>query len=139
MEFQKLEVSERVAQLNRGVDHVLNRAIRSFDGIKAKVRVGGRRANYDDERYEFHGGPGERMRAKHYDKSLRLLWKAEEHAPFLPFKDSTEAERSLRDMALRSLSDEERAERKRLISPEYRGKCRFHMSKFRWLSYLTTP
>lgn len=121
MQFEKLRVNGRVARANRIVDRVLNRAARSYDGLKGAVGLSGRKAKYDDTRYEFVGGAQDGLRAKHYDKSMRLLWKAEEHAPWLSFKDCTPAERSLLDMALRSLSEEEEAARTRIAAPEYKA------------------
>lgn len=121
MHFEKLPVDRRVVWANRAVDGVLNRALRSFDGAKSAIGLRGRKAPYDDLRYEFVGGPSETLRAKHYDKSLRLLWKAEEHAPWLSFKDCTPAEREMRKMATRSLTPEEEEARKRIGAPEYRA------------------
>jgi hypothetical protein len=60
------------------------------------------------------------LRKKHYDKSLRLLWKAEQHAPYLGFQDSTAEERELREMALRAMTEEERSEVKRIDSQAFR-------------------
>src|SRR5690606_15778593 len=61
------------------------------------------------------------LRKKHYDKSLRLLWKAEDHAPFLGFRDCTAVEKQLHDMALRAMNDEERAQVSRLSTAEYKA------------------
>jgi len=121
MEFQRLATSERAARFNVQFEALVNRAVRTYDGVLNTARLGGRKANYDDQHYEFVGGASDVLRRKHYDKSLRLLWKAEEHAPFLPFADSSKAERSLMEMALRSLTDEERAERERLSAPEFKA------------------
>jgi hypothetical protein len=121
VQFKKLPVNERVARGNRVVDSALNRVVRSYDGLKGALGLRGRKANYDDARYEFVGGARDGLRAKHYDKSMRLLWKAEEHAPWLSFKDCTPAERSVHEMALRSLTEEERSARERIAAPEYRA------------------
>ncbi len=121
MEFNKLEVSVRAAQVSQQIEEVLNTLVRGYDGIMAKLRLGGRKANYDDEAYEFIGGPKDNLRAKHYDKSLRLLWKAQEHTPWLPFRDCTNVERDMLDMAARSLTDEEKAARERISMPAYRA------------------
>jgi hypothetical protein len=82
--------------------------------------LGGRKAKYDDEQYEFMGGPSDVMRKKHYDKSLRLLWKAEQHASWSSFKDLTKAESTLLEMAEQSLNDAERAEREKLSLQSFR-------------------
>lgn len=121
MDFVRLPVSDRAVRLNRRVERALNFAVRTCDRVLGRVGLGGREANYDDERYEFVGGPGDHLRRRHYDRSLHLLWKAEEHAPHLPFQDCTDAERSLLDMAVRSLTQEERAARRRLSAPEFRA------------------
>jgi hypothetical protein len=119
--FKKLPVNRRVARVNRAVDDALNVAVRAYDGLKARLGLRGRKADYDDESYEFVGGARDALRARHYDKSMRLLWKAEEHAPWLSFRDCTPAERSLFDMALRSLTPEESEARRRISQPEYKA------------------
>ncbi|MBL4848682.1 MAG: hypothetical protein JKY65_24435 [Planctomycetes bacterium] len=121
MQFKKLPVDPRVVRANRLVERALNRAVRSYDGLKSSIGLAGRKARYDDANYEFFGGARDTLRAKHYDKSMRLLWKAEEHAPWLSFKDCTPGERSLREMALRSLTEEEQAARARIAAPEYKA------------------
>ena len=120
MEFQKLPTNERIGRRNRSVERLVNRMVRSYDGIKGRVGLNGRKANYDDHRYEFFGGAGDQLRMQHYDKSMHLLWKAQDKAPWLSFKDGTRAERELMDMALRSLSKEEEELRTRLSAPEYK-------------------
>jgi hypothetical protein len=110
-----------VAWANRALDRVLNRAVRSIDGVKGAVGLGGRRARYDDVRYEFEGGARDGLRKKHYDKSMRLLWKAEEHAPWSSFKDCTSAERNVLDMATRALTPEEEEARRRIGAPEFKA------------------
>lgn len=121
MKIQKLDVNARVARLNTGLEKNLNTAVRRVDGLLARAHLGGRKALYDDEAYEFVGGARDSLRRKHYDKSLRLLWKAEQHAPWLSFQDANKHERSLLDMAERSLTDEEKAARQRLSLPEFRA------------------
>lgn len=121
MQFEKLPVNDRATRLHHLVERVVNSGVRRYDDIKAKVRIGGRKANYDDEAFEFVGGARDRLRKKHYDKSLRLLWKAEDHTPFLPFADCSESERALFDMALRSMTDEEKQTCERLTSEEYKA------------------
>lgn len=121
MKFEKLAIRANTVVVNRGVEKVANAALRMRDGLLSRAGLGGRRARYDDRRYEFVGGAGDGLRRRHYDKSLRLLWKSEEHSPWLPFRDCTSGERALMDMAVRSLSEEERAARERLAMPEYRA------------------
>jgi hypothetical protein len=121
MQFAKIEVSPHTTRAVRRVDRTLNWALRTRDAALAKLRFGGRKANYDDLRYEFFGGAGEQLRKKQYDKSLRLLWKAEAHAPQLGFQDCSVAENQLRELGLGSLSAEERSELERLSSAEFKA------------------
>ncbi len=121
MRFSKVEISPRTTRNVRAAENVLNEVVRGRDALLAKLKLGGRKARYDDERYEFLGGPGETMRKKHYDKSLRLLWKAEDHAPYLDFHDCTEVESQLKDMAFRTMSEAEKAEVARLSSAEFKA------------------
>jgi hypothetical protein len=115
MQIHALSYNTRAAAWNHRIERGLNFALRSVD------RIRGRAANYDDERYEFEGGPSDELRRKHYDKSLRLLWKAERVAPWSTFRDSSSAEREVDDLAARSMSVEEQATRARLSSTEFRA------------------
>lgn len=121
MQFVKLPTSQRAHRIHSRLERATNRAVRSFDSTLARLHLGGRKANYDDARYEFVGGPADVLRRRHYDKSLRLLWKAEEHTPWLSFRDSTDIEREVLRMGLRALSDEERTAHDRIRMPEYRA------------------
>ncbi len=120
MVFDKIPVRRQVTHLNRRIEAIANRMVRRVDGTKGRLRLGGRAAAYDDANYEFIGGASDVLRKKHYDKSLRLLWKAEKHAPWLSFSDNSKAERELEEMALRSMTDEEKEARKRLSMPEFK-------------------
>ncbi len=120
MQFDKIRVSETTAHNVRRVEASANWVLRSVDRALDRVGLGGRKAPYDDLSYEFLGGPADTMRKKHYDKSLRLLWKAEDHAPFLGFKDCTAVEKQLHEMAFRGMSDEERAHVARLSTHEFK-------------------
>ncbi len=80
----------------------------------------GRKAKYDDHEYEFRGGACDSLRKKHYDKSLRLLWKAEDKAPYLGFKDANGVEKRLSQLTSQSLSDEEKAICKKMSMPEFK-------------------
>lgn len=120
MHFEKLSVDPKVTRINRRVEAIANRALRGWDGLKGKAGLGGRRAAYDDAAYEFVGGARDALRKKHYDKSLRLLWKAEQVAPWSTFRDASEAERALMDAAERGMTADEKAARARFSSQEFR-------------------
>jgi len=120
VQFEKIVVNPRATEAVRRVEQRANRLLRGVDRALARVALGGRKAPYDDLTYEFLGGPADSMRKKHYDKSLRLLWKAETHAPQLGFQDASAEERQLREMALRAMSDEERGAVTRLSAPEFK-------------------
>ena len=121
MQFSKVPVSARAARVSRVVERVVNTGVRGVDRVLGTLHLGGRKADYDDQAYEFLGGAGEELRRKHWDKSLRLLWKAEPHAPWSSFRDANALERDLREQAERSLSSEEKAQLARLSSPEFRA------------------
>ena len=121
MQFKRIAIDPRTTRTVKRVEHSANRALRWLDRTLAKAHLGGRRAPYDDELYEFLGGSGETLRKKHYDKSLRLLWKAEAQAPYLDFRDCTAQEKELTQMAERAMSGEEKAQLKRLGTAEYRA------------------
>ncbi|HEX7601119.1 MAG TPA: hypothetical protein VF316_05915, partial [Polyangiaceae bacterium] len=120
MHFAKLRVNERIAKLNRDVERVANSAVRAYDAAKAKIGLQGRAAAYDDGTYEFEGGAQDTLRKKHYDKSLRLLWKAEAVAPWSSFHDASTEEKALFDAAERTMTDAEKSARKRISSEEFR-------------------
>ncbi len=121
MQFEKVPVRPQVTWLNRRIEAVANTLIRKVDGTRARLHLGGRAAAYDDTNYEFEGGESEMLRRRHYEKSLRLLWKAEEHAPWLGFEDASKTERELEEMALRSMTEEEKEARHRLTLPEFKA------------------
>jgi len=120
MHFEKTPLNRRVVRFNRLVEAGANFAVRSYDNVMGRLRLGGRAAAYDDIAYEFVGGANDELRAKHYDKSLRLLWKAEEHAPWSSFRDLTAEEKKVAEHAMRDVSDEEREQHQRISSPEFR-------------------
>ncbi len=120
-EGQEIRYSQRAVKFTRGCERVLNAWVRRRDQVLKRLRLGGRKADYDDLAYEFLGGPADRLRKKHYDKSLRLLWKAQEHAPWSSFRDCTEAEQALLRQALGSMSAEEQSAYKRIAEPEFRA------------------
>jgi hypothetical protein len=121
MHFDKLPVNPEAVRVNRAVERVANTALRAFDGLKVSLGLRGRAADYDDGAYEFVGGPAEGLRRKHYDKSLRLLWKAEQAAPWSSFKDANEAERALLDVAERGMSEGDKAARARISTAEFKA------------------
>ena len=121
MQFQKIKTKKKFVSIERRSEKLISLLVRKNDHIRSRLGLGGRKANYDDLRYEFLGGTGEKIRKKHYDKSLHLLWKAEEQAPFLPFKDCSRSERTLLSLAEQSLSEEEKVARNRISLPEYKA------------------
>jgi hypothetical protein len=104
------------------IERVANRFVRSRDRARSAIGLGGRKALYDDASYEFVGGAGERMRKRHYDKSLRLLWKAGTHAPYLDFKDCSPAEKALFEQAVEGMNAEEKGLVEQLSLPEFKSR-----------------
>lgn len=121
MQFQKISLRRETTDKVQRIEQLANGAVRGLDGLLGRLSLGGRKAPYDDHAYEFEGGPADTMRIKHYDKSLRLLWKAGTHAPFLGFQDETSEEKQLRNMALRAMTDEEKRTVQRIGSAEYKA------------------
>jgi hypothetical protein len=120
MEFEKIELNPQSAVIQRRVEAVVNSLVRGYDGVMGRLHLGGRKGDYDDIHYEFNGGAKDQLRKKHYDKSMRLLWKAEEQAPWLDFRDCTAEELTLLSMAEKSMDKEELRELKRVRSQEFR-------------------
>ncbi len=129
MEMLPLQVSPRASEINRLVERVMNRTVRSYDTVMEKLHLGGRKARYDDTGYEFIGGARDELRKKHYDKSLRLLWKAEQHAPWSSFRDCTSEERSLMQMADQAMSDEERKLCEKISTQAFRDELNRHYTQ----------
>lgn len=119
MEIQKVEVKQRAIEAHQAIEERVNSLVRGYDRLMGRVGLGGRKGYYDDELYEFEGGAKDELRMKHYDKSLRLLWKAQDHAAWSSFRDSS-GNTPLHDMAEQSLNEDEKTERKRINSKEYR-------------------
>ena len=126
MQIAELPINPRAVTWNRRVEAVLNRVVRGKDRVLGRLGLGGRVADYDDEHYQFVGGANDEMRRKHYDKSLRLLWKAEAAAPWSTFHDLGAAEQALREMADLSTSPAEQQARARLTSAEFRAELDRH-------------
>ncbi len=121
MHIEKIEVGRRAAQVNRTVERIANEGLRALDRAREAVGLEGRKARYDDLHYEFIGGDRDVLRRKHYDKSLKLLWKAERHAAWSTFKDGAD-DLPLERMARESMTKAERAAGRRLASAEFRAK-----------------
>jgi len=122
MEFEKIELNPQSAVIQRRVEAVVNGLVRGYDEVMGRLHLGGRKGDYDDIHYEFNGGAKDELRKKHYDKSMRLLWKAEDKAPWLDFRDCTVEELTLLSMAEKSMDREELRELKRVRSEEFREK-----------------
>ncbi len=120
MQFDTLTLDPKINRLNRRLESVVNTAIRGVDRVRGGLRIGGRKAPYDDDAYEFIGGDAPNLRKKHYDKSLRHLWKAESNLPWSSFRDCNADEKELLGMADRALSDEERECVERMRSEDYK-------------------
>ena len=118
--FNALPINENVVNVNDVIEKGLNFAIRTTAKTKKFFGLKGRSANYDDENFEFNGGAKDALRKKHYDKSLRLLWKAEKHMSWSSFKDMTKEELQLETMAQKSMDSTEKKERERINSDEYK-------------------
>jgi len=121
MHFEKRPINQRADLINHRVEALANRVIRAADRAKARIGLRGRAASYDDEHYEFAGGAKDELRRKHYDKSLRLLWKAEAAMPWSSFRDMSEAEHAIGDLADKSMTGAERAARKHINSDAFRA------------------
>lgn len=100
----------------------LNQAVRGYDRVAATLHVGGRKGSYDDILYEFVGGSQDTLRKKHYDKSLRLLWKAEQHMPWSSFRDLTSDEQIILTQAFEALSASERKQLKHMRTEDFKQK-----------------
>ncbi len=120
MELQALPINSRAQHLHRRIEGQLHRILQTWDRGRARLGLQGRKGYYDDERYEFEGGARERLRAQHYDKSLRLLWKAQQHAPWMSFHDCSKDELGLLSMAEKAMSPAEKSARRQLNSQAYR-------------------
>jgi hypothetical protein len=120
MSLPKVAINHRVARATHDAEKVLNAAVRGRDRLLKQLGLGGRKANYDDANYEFEGGAQDELRRKHYDKSLRLLWKGEQHASWSSFRDCTKEEKLLMAMAEKAMDAEDVQVRRRINSQEYR-------------------
>lgn len=121
MHFEPLAVDPEIGNLNRKIEAAVNALVRGSDRLRSRLRVGGQKAPYDDSAYEFEGGPGEAMRRKHYDKSLRHLWKARPAMPWSSFRDASSHEMAIVQSAEHTLSAQEREEVTRIRQPEFKA------------------
>jgi hypothetical protein len=121
MQFRNVPVNEWACEVNTVVEDVVNRAVRGFDSVARPFGLSVRVSSYDDLAFSFAGGTGDRLRKAHYDKSLRLLWKAEQHAPFTSFRDCSSDEKYLLQMAEESMDHEVKAELHRVRSADFRA------------------
>lgn len=119
MDFAAIAIDPRVTRANHLIEAFANQAVRARDRALSRLHLGGRKSYYDDEHYEFEGGARNTLRTKHYDKSLRLLWKAEQHAAWSSFRDCTRDEEMLLGMAGKALTRSERALRAKIAEPEF--------------------
>ncbi|AFM14525.1 hypothetical protein [Turneriella parva] len=121
MEIKKIAVNETAQQVNEKAEAYLNTLVRTFDSVLGALHLGGRKADYDDAHYEFVGGANDELRKKHYDKSLRLLWKAEQHASWSSFHDLSRDEEMLMQMAGDALNENEKREVERIKTAEFKA------------------
>lgn len=116
-----LPYNPKAAAFNANLEERFNTVLRAYDKVARPLGLGVRASNYDDLNFAFEGGVGDALRMKHYDKSLRLLWKAEQQAPFTSFKDCTKEEKLLMQLAEDNMNKAEKKELKRIRSEEYRA------------------
>ncbi len=121
MQFQKIEIRKEALKPYDVFEARANTAVRGLNRLRGALRRGGHKGRYDDLAYEFRGGAKDELRKKHYDKSLRLLWKAEEHLPFTSFRDCTREEKAMMQMADTALKQDERKELERFRSADYKA------------------
>lgn len=108
------------------LERAVNTAVRGYDRLARPLGLGIRLSNYDDLNYTFEGGSGDDIRKKHYDKSLRLLWKAQQHVPFSSFRDCSRDELKLLQLAEDSMTAAEKRELKRVRSEDFRRELDKH-------------
>lgn len=121
MSVTPIAYNPRVAEVNLKIESLTNKLLRGYDSIARPMGLGVRASNYDDLQYAFDGGVGDALRQKHYDKSLRLLWKAEAQAPFTTFRDCTREEKQMIQLAEKNMNRAEKRELKRVRSEEYKA------------------
>lgn len=120
MDIRPVPFSQEACEFNATLEAVVNGLVRGYDRFARPVGMGVRCSNYDDLNFSFEGGVGDRLRKAHYDKSLRLLWKAQQHAPSTGFRDCTADELTVMQLADGALDKAERRELSRVQSESYR-------------------
>jgi len=120
MKIRQVNVSRTACEINAAVEEAVNAIVRGYDRVARPLGIGVRSSNYDDVNFSFEGGAGDRLRKAHYDKSLRLLWKAEQHASQTGFRDCSADELLLMQLADGALHKAEKTELKRVRSDEYK-------------------
>ena len=120
MEFEPIALKEEEVAKIVAREQKVNGWVRGLDARLKRWHLGGRKGEYDDVRFEFEGGASEGLRKKHYDKSLRLLWKAEEQIPWSNFRDCSKNEKALLELAEGSLESAERVHLDKIKSEQFR-------------------
>ena len=131
MKLQALPTNKKFHNNFEKVENVLNDVVRGYDKFMGLTKLGGRKGRYNDYKFEFDGGAKDKLRLKHYDKSLRLLWKAEQHAPHTAtdFKDLTKDEKAFLSQAKDSLNTDEKKELERYSTEEYKALINSHYTQ----------
>lgn len=129
MAINTLPVNQTAYAVNKAVEKVVNFAVRSYDRVARPLGLGIRVSNYDDLHFAFDGGVGDKLRQKHYDKSLRLLWKAEAQAPYTSFKDCSRDEKRLMELGESAMNTAEKKQLKRIRSSEFKELLNKHYSQ----------
>jgi len=128
MKLQSLPTNKKFHDNFEKLENVLNDVVRGYDTF---MGLTSRKGRYDDYNFEFNGGAKDKLRLKHYDKSLRLLWKAEQHAPHTAtdFKDLTKDEKTFLSQAKDSLNTDEKKELERYSTEEYKALINSHYTQ----------
>jgi hypothetical protein len=129
MKLRRVRVSKTACKVNASIEEAVNRLVRGYDRVARPLGVGVRTSNYDDLSFAFEGGHGERLRKVHYDKSLRLLWKAQQHAPHTGFRDCTSDEAAVMQLAEGALDKAEKHQLARMKTADYRKFLARHYTK----------
>ena len=120
MQIRQVGVSQTACDMNAAAEVAINAIVRGYDRLARPLGVGVRSSNYDDLNVAFEGGVGDRLRKAHYDKSLRLLWKAEQHASHTSFRDCSADELLVMQLAGGAMDKAEKSQLKRVRSEEYK-------------------
>jgi len=129
MKIRPVAVSKTACKVNASIEEALNVVVRGYDRVARPLGIGIRSSNYDDLNFAFQGGVGERLRKVHYDKSLRLLWKAQQHAPHTEFRDASSDEVAVMQLAEGALDKAEKRQLARMKTEEYRSFLAKHYTR----------